>query len=144
MYFDHIHPSISSFLFLFSSPHFFSILLDFVMTFSFFFFQCFLFFWDRVSWTICLGWFWTTILPNPASWVARFTGVSHWCPPCYDFFKCVYNVLWSYSSSITLSSPTPAGSSFYIHVLLKVFWNLDSAWKRDAYLSEFGLLHLTW
>jgi hypothetical protein len=33
---------------------------------------------DRVFWTICLAWLWTTILLISASWVARITGVSHW------------------------------------------------------------------
>jgi hypothetical protein len=32
-------------------------------------------FWDRVSWTICLGWLWTKILLISASWVARVTGL---------------------------------------------------------------------
>jgi hypothetical protein len=35
------------------------------------------FFWDRVLWTICVGWLWTEILLISASWVARMTGVSH-------------------------------------------------------------------
>jgi hypothetical protein len=34
-------------------------------------------FWDRVSWIICLGWLWTTILLISASWVVRIIGVSH-------------------------------------------------------------------
>jgi hypothetical protein len=36
-------------------------------------------FWDRVSWTICLGWLWTAILLISASWVDRITDVSHQC-----------------------------------------------------------------
>jgi hypothetical protein len=32
--------------------------------------------WDRVSWAICLGWLWTTILLISVSWVARIIGVS--------------------------------------------------------------------
>jgi hypothetical protein len=36
------------------------------------------FFRDRVSWTVCSGWFWTLILLISVSWVARITGVSHW------------------------------------------------------------------
>jgi hypothetical protein len=35
-------------------------------------------FWDRVLWTVCLGWFLTVILLISASWVARITGLSHW------------------------------------------------------------------
>jgi hypothetical protein len=31
----------------------------------------FFFFWDRVSWTICVGWLWTVILLISASWVSR-------------------------------------------------------------------------
>jgi hypothetical protein len=38
------------------------------------------FFWDRVSWTICPGWPQTKILLISASWVARITEMSHWCP----------------------------------------------------------------
>jgi hypothetical protein len=37
-------------------------------------------FWDRVSWTTCLGWLQTMILLISASWVARITGVSHQRP----------------------------------------------------------------
>jgi hypothetical protein len=52
----------------------------------------FLFFWDRVSWTICLGWLQTSILLIPVSWVARITGVSHWrlAPSLFWF---VYSLL---------------------------------------------------
>jgi hypothetical protein len=35
------------------------------------------FFWDRVSWAVCPGWVWTSILLIYASWVARLTGGSH-------------------------------------------------------------------
>jgi hypothetical protein len=38
------------------------------------------FFWDRVSCTISLGWLRTSILLISASWVTRITDVSHWCP----------------------------------------------------------------
>jgi hypothetical protein len=31
-----------------------------------------------VSWTICLGWPWTSVLQISASQVAGITGVSHW------------------------------------------------------------------
>jgi hypothetical protein len=34
-------------------------------------------FFDRDSWTICLGWLWSTILLISASWVARITGLLH-------------------------------------------------------------------
>jgi hypothetical protein len=36
-----------------------------------------LFFWARVSQTICPGWLGTPILLISASWVARITGLSH-------------------------------------------------------------------
>jgi hypothetical protein len=39
---------------------------------------CVEYFPDRVLWTICLGWLWTTILLISASWVAGITGVSRW------------------------------------------------------------------
>jgi hypothetical protein len=35
------------------------------------------FFWDRVSWTICLGWLWAMTLLISAFEVARITGVSY-------------------------------------------------------------------
>jgi hypothetical protein len=35
------------------------------------------FFGDRVSWTVCLGWLWTLTHLISASWVASITGVSH-------------------------------------------------------------------
>jgi hypothetical protein len=38
------------------------------------------FFWDRVSWTICLVWLQTMILLISATWVARITGMSHQYP----------------------------------------------------------------
>jgi hypothetical protein len=49
-------------------------------------------FWDRVSWTICLGWFRTAILLVSASWVARIIGVSHWCQQEKTFIVVVYYV----------------------------------------------------
>jgi hypothetical protein len=46
---------------------------------------CEVFFWNRVSWTVYLGWLWTVVLLIPASWVARNTGVSHRSPPQFLF-----------------------------------------------------------
>jgi hypothetical protein len=40
---------------------------------------------DRVPRTICLSWLWTTVLLICASWVARITGMSHWCLALYLF-----------------------------------------------------------
>jgi hypothetical protein len=48
---------------------------------------CAAYFWDRVLWTICLGWLQTTILLISASWVARITGMSHGRPTKCLFFK---------------------------------------------------------
>jgi hypothetical protein len=42
---------------------------------------------DRVSWTICLDWFWTVILLISASCVARITGVSHRYPAWNSFLS---------------------------------------------------------
>jgi hypothetical protein len=41
---------------------------------------------DRVLWTICPGRLQTMILLISASWVARITTVSHWCPAEIYFF----------------------------------------------------------
>jgi hypothetical protein len=42
---------------------------------------------DRVSRTVCPGWFQTTILLISASWVARITGMSHWRPAVLGIFE---------------------------------------------------------
>jgi hypothetical protein len=42
---------------------------------------CVRYFHDRVLWTICPDWLWTSILLISASWVARITGVSHRAQP---------------------------------------------------------------
>jgi hypothetical protein len=55
------------------------------------------FFWDGgVSWTICLGWFQTSILLISASWVAGITGMRHWCPdtPCSTYYGCLSSFLF--------------------------------------------------
>jgi hypothetical protein len=44
------------------------------------------FFQDRVLQTVCTGWLWTTILLISTSWIARITGLSHWCPAHQPFF----------------------------------------------------------
>jgi hypothetical protein len=46
-------------------------------------------FWDRVLWTICLGWVRTAVLLISASWVARITGVSH---RIWPFF--LFSIFW--------------------------------------------------
>jgi hypothetical protein len=45
-----------------------------------------LFFWDRVSQTICPDWLQTVILLISASWIAGITGVSHWRPASSNLF----------------------------------------------------------
>jgi hypothetical protein len=50
-------------------------------------------FWDRVPWTIFLGWLQTTIILISASWVVRITGVSHGRPePMRDCTTSLWNV----------------------------------------------------
>jgi hypothetical protein len=46
------------------------------------------YFWDRVLWTICLGWPWTAILVISASWVVSIISMSHWHPAfsVFDFW----------------------------------------------------------
>jgi hypothetical protein len=58
---------------------------------------CEWFFWDRVSWTVCLGWLGTLILLISASWVARITGVSHWCLTWLCFLDVDY---WNWYCSL--------------------------------------------
>jgi hypothetical protein len=42
--------------------------------------------WDRVLWTIYLGWLQTAILLIFAFWVARTAGMSHWCQAALFLF----------------------------------------------------------
>jgi hypothetical protein len=56
---------------------------------------------DRVSWSICFGWFQTTVLLISASWVARIIGVSHLCPVWLSVF--VSELLLLLSAPIWLS-----------------------------------------
>jgi hypothetical protein len=49
------------------------------------------FFWDRVFRTICLGWFWNTVLLISASQVARITVINHRCLT-YFYFLVVLGV----------------------------------------------------
>jgi hypothetical protein len=54
---------------------------------------CDSYFQDRVSQTTCLGWLRTSILLISASWVARITGMSHWCPALFVCLKQVLAIL---------------------------------------------------
>jgi hypothetical protein len=47
---------------------------------------CSSYFEDRVLWTICQGWLWTTVLPISASQVTRITDISHQHPAHSTFF----------------------------------------------------------
>jgi hypothetical protein len=51
---------------------------------------CVVYFQDRILLTISLGWLWTSILLISASWVARITGVSHWCLAVWHFMCHVF------------------------------------------------------
>jgi hypothetical protein len=57
---------------------------------------------DRVLWTICLGWPWTTILPISASWVARITGISHQGLASFFFCVCVCMCVLDFLFSVLL------------------------------------------
>jgi hypothetical protein len=69
-------------------------------------FFCEVFLRDRVSWTILPGWLqMAMILLISASWVARITGMSHWCLALFSIF--IYSSISLYLSiylSIHLSS----------------------------------------
>jgi hypothetical protein len=54
---------------------------------------CWVFFQGRVSWTICPGWLWTSILLISASWVAGITGMSHQNPIG------LFRLTWSFRQS---------------------------------------------
>jgi hypothetical protein len=63
------------------------------------------FFWDRVSWTICPGWPWISILLISASWVSGITGGSHQHPAQNSFY---FNFLrgagvWTLGFALALS-----------------------------------------
>jgi hypothetical protein len=45
------------------------------------------FFRGRVLQNVCLGWLWTSSLLISVSWVARITGISHWCPASSFFYS---------------------------------------------------------
>jgi hypothetical protein len=68
------------------------------------------------SWTVCLGWPWTTTLPISASQVARITGLSHWCPT----HSLLIPLYWSCScqSSFWLPSCHIQWWKFYPHLNL--------------------------
>jgi hypothetical protein len=56
-------------------------------------FFCDGFFQVRVSRTICLGWLQTVILLIAALWVARITGVGHWCP-AWALALCIFFLVY--------------------------------------------------
>jgi hypothetical protein len=72
------------------------------------------FFWDRVSWTICPSWLRTLILLISASWVARITGVSHWCP------------IIPFTFSYAFSSDLPLGISCICELSVSFHLNVSS------------------
>jgi hypothetical protein len=64
---------------------------------------CVRYFQDRVSCTICPGWFQTVILLISASWVARIIGVSHQRQPPAVFCLFVCSVLFWNRDSLNYS-----------------------------------------
>jgi hypothetical protein len=66
-----------------------------------------LFFGNGISWTICPGWLWTTILLILAFQGVRFTGMSHWLLACYWFL-----IICGWRFSFLTSS-----TSFSTHIL---------------------------
>jgi hypothetical protein len=52
---------------------------------------CERFFWDRILWTICIGWLQTVILLISVSQIARIIGVSHQCPAKAFFMIVCHN-----------------------------------------------------
>jgi hypothetical protein len=98
---------------------------------------------DGVSWTICLGWPWTVILPISASQVAKITGVSHLCLiRTWVFAQAHLEPLillscWDYSSEslfLTLS------------LFLLSHWQMANVTfltlHSNLFLSEFDLFYL--
>jgi hypothetical protein len=59
------------------------------------------FFWDRVSWTIFLGWLLTTILLISASWVARIIDVNPSAHLYKSFIIIIVFLYWEYIVTFT-------------------------------------------
>jgi hypothetical protein len=93
-------------------------------------------FWDRVSWTVCLGWLRTLILIS-ASWVARITGVSHRHLALFRFYG--GSTMWAWwIKSLAIGdklrlSPLPLrlGGSWKFHCLFFPwsFWWPNPSWS---------------
>jgi hypothetical protein len=84
------------------------------------------YFWDGVSWTICLGWLWTTILLLSSSWVARLTGVHHQHPASTNNFLKINFI------SFTLQATAKTLPLFYLN------WNIH--FRIITYLLWFLIL----
>jgi hypothetical protein len=76
---------------------------------------------SRVSWTICPCWLQTLILLNSASWVASFTGMSHWYLARYHSFL---NILWFLGPLL----------------LIMIFLNYVVVWKWSNHIRELGAI----
>jgi hypothetical protein len=75
-------------------------------------------FWDRVLWSVSLGWSWTMILLISASRVARITGMSHQ----QNWFSCwglmLYPTVWQSQGSEEVDGPM-AGMA---HIPWRTLW----------------------
>jgi hypothetical protein len=67
---------------------------------------CVRYFLDRVSWTICPFWLWTSILLISASWVTRIIGVSHQHLVPFPFLKWLQHVSIFHIYTCTESTST--------------------------------------
>jgi hypothetical protein len=111
--------------------------------------------------TVCLGWLQTTILLISASWVARITGMSLWCPAILLAFrikkliKCsslTYHCWWNFKTHFTLYLAFTAdiewvivgknirGPHSFFHEFLLVLWYLNhSFWSFSLSQSDESL-----
>jgi hypothetical protein len=124
------------------------------------------FFWDRVFWTICPSWSWTTILLISASWVAGIRSMSHRAQPLPPFKQLLtgFILLFSYmcmkyfdhihlpftfffhlSHCFPVSNSPPFFQSCHLFLFI-YFRSRFCTWEitHSIYLSESDLLHLTW
>jgi hypothetical protein len=92
-----------------------------------------------VTGTICLGWLQTAILLISASWVARLTGVSHWCPAgTILVYLCVPGV-WNYSRWCLDSQHYVGLDIGWLQILSTSFFFFNS----QAYLSNWNSGRIT-
>jgi hypothetical protein len=73
------------------------------------------FFWDRVSWTICPGWLRIAILLISASWIARIIGVSH---QHLAHLKKIFLLLLYWGYTVKFTKVRSVCLSYYYYCLL--------------------------